>query len=55
VTRAEGDVTPLGIRIYWLDPENGLRIAKGIQNKLSEMRPIDSPISRSATIRSNSA
>jgi len=42
VTRAEGDVHPLGNPHYWLDPENGLRIAKGIQNKLSEMRPNDS-------------
>src|SRR5438270_9754260 len=41
VTRAEGDVHPLGNPHYWLDPENGLRIAKGIQNKLSEMRPDD--------------
>jgi zinc/manganese transport system substrate-binding protein len=42
VTRAEGDVHPLGNPHYWLDPDNGLRIAKGIQNKLSEMRPNDS-------------
>ncbi len=41
VTRAEGDVHPLGNPHYWLDPENGLLIAKGIQNKLSEMRPGD--------------
>jgi zinc/manganese transport system substrate-binding protein len=41
VTRAEGDVHPLGNPHYWLDPENGLRIAKGIQDKLSEMRPTD--------------
>ena len=41
VTRAEGDVHPLGNPHYWLDPENGLRIAKGIQNKLSEMRSSD--------------
>ncbi|MGB7846679.1 MAG: metal ABC transporter substrate-binding protein [Candidatus Acidiferrum sp.] len=41
VTRAEGDVHPLGNPHYWLDPENGLRIAKGIQTKLSEMRPND--------------
>ena len=41
VTRAEGDVHPLGNPHYWLDPENGLRIAKAIQNKLSEMRPAD--------------
>src|SRR3989475_12130213 len=39
VTRAEGDVHPLGNPHYWLDPDNGLRIAKGIQNKLSEIRP----------------
>src|SRR5438132_542776 len=41
VTRAEGDVHPLGNPHYWLDPQNGLRIAKGIQDKLSEMRPAD--------------
>ena len=41
VTRAEGDVHPLGNPHYWLDPDNGLRIAKGIQSKLSEMRPND--------------
>ena len=41
VTRAEGDVHPLGNPHYWLDPENGLRIAKAIQDKLSEMHPGD--------------
>src|SRR6202163_563480 len=41
VTRAEGDVHPLGNPHYWLDPENGFRIAKGIADKLSEMRPED--------------
>src|SRR4030088_72691 len=41
VTRAEGDVHPLGNPHYWLDPDNGLRIAKGISDKLSEMRPGD--------------
>jgi ABC-type Zn uptake system ZnuABC Zn-binding protein ZnuA len=41
VTRAEGDVHPLGNPHYWLDPENGLRIAKGIADKLSEMHPND--------------
>jgi zinc/manganese transport system substrate-binding protein len=41
VTRAEGDVHPLGNPHYWLDPENGLRVAKGITDKLSEMRPND--------------
>src|SRR6266853_1763967 len=41
VTRAEGDVHPQGNPHYWLDPDNGLRVAKGIQTKLSEMRPND--------------
>jgi len=41
VTRAEGDVHPQGNPHYWLDPQNGLRIARGIQAKLSEMRPND--------------
>lgn len=39
VTRAEGDVHPLGNPHYWLDPDNGRRIAKGIAAKLSEMDP----------------
>lgn len=42
VTRAEGDVHPLGNPHYWLDPENGRRIAKGIAAKLGEMDPGDS-------------
>jgi zinc/manganese transport system substrate-binding protein len=41
VTRAEGDVHPLGNPHYWLDPENGLRIAKAVENKLSEMHSSD--------------
>jgi len=41
VTRAMGDVHPLGNPHYWLDPENGRRIAQGIQTKLAEMRPND--------------
>src|SRR5712671_7905252 len=41
VTRAEGDVHPLGNPHYWLDPDNGRRIAKGIATKLSEMDPTD--------------
>src|SRR5437899_9033455 len=36
VTRAMGDVHPLGNPHYWLDPDNGRRIAKGIANKLRE-------------------
>jgi len=41
VTRAMGDVHPLGNPHYWLNPENGRRIAKAYQNKFSEMRPGD--------------
>jgi ABC-type Zn uptake system ZnuABC Zn-binding protein ZnuA len=41
VTRAMGDVHPLGNPHYWLDPENGRRIARAIQMKLAEMRPED--------------
>src|SRR5437764_14802808 len=41
VTRAEGDVHPLGNPHYWLDPENGKRIAKEIADKLGELRPGD--------------
>src|SRR5947199_540155 len=42
VTRAEGDVHPLGNPHYWLDPDNGRRIAKCIATKLGEMDPGDS-------------
>src|ERR1700680_2435468 len=41
VTRAEGDVHPLGNPHYWLDPDNGRRIARGIANKLRESDPAD--------------
>ncbi|MBZ5647169.1 MAG: metal ABC transporter substrate-binding protein [Acidobacteriia bacterium] len=41
VSRAMGDVHPLGNPHYWLDPDNGRRIAKGIANKLAEMDPGD--------------
>jgi zinc/manganese transport system substrate-binding protein len=41
VTRAEGDVHPLGNPHYWLDPDNGRRIARGIANKLGELDPGD--------------
>lgn len=39
VTRAMGDVHPLGNPHYWLDPDNGRRIAKGIATKFAEMDP----------------
>jgi zinc/manganese transport system substrate-binding protein len=43
VTRAEGDVHPLGNPHYWLDPDNARRIAKGIAAKLTEMDSTDGP------------
>ena len=41
VTRAEGDVHPLGNPHYWLDPDNGRRIAKGIAGTLGDLDPGD--------------
>jgi ABC-type Zn uptake system ZnuABC Zn-binding protein ZnuA len=41
VTRAMGDVHPLGNPHYWLDPENGRRIAKSIAEKLAQLDPED--------------
>src|ERR1700751_2067506 len=41
ITRAMGDVHPLGNPHYWLDPENGKRIAKEIADKFSAVRPND--------------
>lgn len=41
ITRAMGDVHPLGNPHYWLDPGNGRRIAQAIQAKLSALQPAD--------------
>jgi zinc/manganese transport system substrate-binding protein len=41
ITRAMGDVHPLGNPHYWLDPDNGRRVAKGIAAKLGEADPED--------------
>jgi ABC-type Zn uptake system ZnuABC Zn-binding protein ZnuA len=41
VTRAEGDVHPQGNPHYWLDPENGRRIAKAILDRFTQLRPAD--------------
>ena len=41
ITRAEGDVHPLGNPHYWLDPENGKIVAREIADKLSQLRPGD--------------
>src|SRR5689334_22970973 len=41
ITRAMGDVHPLGNPHYWLDPGNGRRMAQAIRDKLSELSPAD--------------
>jgi ABC-type Zn uptake system ZnuABC Zn-binding protein ZnuA len=41
ITRAMGDVHPLGNPHYWMDPENGKIIAQEIAAKMSELRPGD--------------
>lgn len=41
ITRAMGDVHPQGNPHYWLEPENGRRIARAIQGKLAELSPND--------------
>src|SRR5881628_3446426 len=41
ITRAEGDVHPLGNPHYWLDPENGKIIAREIFDRLARFRPDD--------------
>ena len=41
MTRAMGDVHPLGNPHYWLDPDNGRRMAKALADKFSDMRPAD--------------
>jgi ABC-type Zn uptake system ZnuABC Zn-binding protein ZnuA len=41
ITRAMGDVHPQGNPHYWLDPNNGRRIAQAMQKKFSELSPKD--------------
>jgi zinc/manganese transport system substrate-binding protein len=41
ITRAMGDVHPLGNPHYWLEPGNGRRIAQAVRDKLSELAPAD--------------
>src|ERR671921_2114959 len=39
VDRSQGDVHPLGNPHYWLDPENGKRIARLFQQKFTQLDP----------------
>src|SRR5262245_21223701 len=41
ITRAMGDVHPAGNPHYWLDPENGKRVAKAMSDKFSQLQPND--------------
>jgi zinc/manganese transport system substrate-binding protein len=41
ITRAMGDVHPLGNPHYWMDPENGKRIAKEMVDTFDRLRPGD--------------
>lgn len=41
ITRAMGDVHPLGNPHYWLEPGNGRKMAQAIRDKLSELSPND--------------
>jgi ABC-type Zn uptake system ZnuABC Zn-binding protein ZnuA len=39
ITRAMGDVHPSGNPHYWLEPDNGRRMAQAIRDKLGELAP----------------
>jgi ABC-type Zn uptake system ZnuABC Zn-binding protein ZnuA len=41
ITRAMGDVHPLGNPHYWLDPDNGRIIARAIRDRLTALQPAD--------------
>lgn len=41
ITRAMGDVHPLGNPHYWLEPGNGRLMAQAIRTRLSELSPTD--------------
>jgi len=41
ITRAMGDVHPLGNPHYWLDPDNGRRVAEAVEAKLASLSPGD--------------
>ena len=43
ITRAMGDIHPMGNPHYWLDPDNGRRIAQTVQAKLTALSQADGP------------
>lgn len=46
VTRAMGDVHPMGNPHYWLDPLNGRRVAGTIAERLANIAPVDADVFR---------
>lgn len=43
ITRASGDVHPGGNPHFWLDPENGRKIARALNTKFASMQQADAP------------
>jgi zinc/manganese transport system substrate-binding protein len=43
VTRALGDVHPAGNPHYWIPPVNAVRIARGLAERLKQLRPASAP------------
>ncbi len=41
VDRSQGDIHPMGNPHYWLPPVNAVRCAKGIRDRLQQLRPQD--------------
>ena len=41
VDRSQGDIHPMGNPHYWLPPVNAVRIARGIAERLGQLRPAD--------------
>jgi zinc/manganese transport system substrate-binding protein len=41
VDRSQGDIHPMGNPHYWIPPVNAVRIAKGIAERLGQLRPAD--------------
>ena len=48
ITRAMGDVHPLGNPHYWLDPENGKIIARSLAAAFTRLRPNDAAMAKVA-------
>ncbi|MGC4114151.1 MAG: metal ABC transporter substrate-binding protein [Myxococcales bacterium] len=44
VTRAEGDIHPLGNPHYWVPPVNALRVAKEISDRLAKIDPANAAV-----------